>query len=494
MSLDFYGLVEEPAPAPPAPPAPPPEPWNQWFKTDNTNLSGLVQDDYAWIQNLPALGFTGNIGRDATRGEQMDGKPGFKFTPEAQKEIDRLKGLGYNFLYNPNTHNNYEVAVTPQGTYKLNTEGTSFLQGIAPVLGVLAAPLTGGLSAALGGGAAGTIAANALVQGGLGAITGQDPLQSALRGAVTSGIGAITNPIASSIGADVLNATDSKFLSDIVSGAVKGVPGALLSGDASNLLTGAVTGAVGSQVGDQLGLTPKQSQVAMGLATKLLQGGDLTPADLMRIGTSFGGAKPTASQTTGGYGGAETSGMFDPDVEAGLLYYGSDPDQEKYIDEDRLLARYPAPTVEDVRTTMSPMELNKFLEANIEDPGTIETLMQEYFPELYRQQIEVVGNRPATELFPEFDQPLLTAPAPSAAPAPASATTPGQSPAPSPAPSAAPKAQSGFDPRLFAFLMGMAGQDKEKPDPYQVAQINARSPFGTIYDQQQDLLGLMGRG
>jgi hypothetical protein len=42
--------------------------------------------------------------------------------------------------------------------------------------------------------------------------------------------------------------------------------------------------------------------------------------------------------------------------------------------------------------------------------------------------------------------------------------------------------------------MGMMNQDEDKPDPYQVAQINARSPFGTIYDQQQDLLGLMGRG
>lgn len=363
-----------------------------------------------------------------------------------------------------------------------------------------AAPLIGGLSAALGGGAAGTIAANALVQGGLGALQGGDFLESALRSAVTGGIGQAVNPIASSIGADVLNATDSKFLSDIVSGAVKGVPGALMSGDASNLLTGAVTGAVGSQIADELDLSPKQVQTGIGIASKLLQGGDLSPADLMRIGTSFGGTKPTASEITGGYGGAETSGMFDPDVEAGLLYYGSDPDQEKYIDEDRLLARYPAPTVEDVRTTMSPMELNKFLEANIEDPGTIETLMQEYFPELYRQQIEVVGNRPATELFPEFDQPLLTAetttpaPSPAPAPAPTSATTPGQSPAPSPAPSAAPKAQSGMDMSGLFALLGMMNQGREKPDPYQVAQINARSPFGTVYDQQQDLLGLMERG
>jgi hypothetical protein len=46
---------------------------------------------------------------------------------------------------------------------------------------------------------------------------------------------------------------------------------------------------------------------------------------------------------------------------------------------------------------------------------------------------------------------------------------------------------------LFA-LLGMMNQGREKSDPYQVAQINARSPFGTIYDQQQELLGLMGRG
>jgi hypothetical protein len=42
--------------------------------------------------------------------------------------------------------------------------------------------------------------------------------------------------------------------------------------------------------------------------------------------------------------------------------------------------------------------------------------------------------------------------------------------------------------------MGMMNQDEDKPDSYQVAQINTPSPFGTIYDQQQDLLGLMGRG
>jgi hypothetical protein len=72
------------------------------------------------------------------------------------------------------------------------------------------------------------------------------------------------------------------------------------------------------------------------------------------------------------------------------------------------------------------------------------------------------------------------------APAPAPSAAPGKAPAP--------KAQSGFDPRLFSFLMGMMNQDEDKPDPYQVAQINTPSPFGTIYDQQQDLLGLMGRG
>jgi hypothetical protein len=438
------------------------------------------------------------IGKDEVIPREFLGSPRKNVYTLASSSAGKRGGVDYN-AYTDDEGN--IKAIVPEWVAS-DSGWSAFL----PVLGLAAAPFTGGLSAALGGGLAGTIGANALIQGGLGglsaAASGGDFLEGALKGgatgAFTAGIGSLVNPIASSIGADVLKATDSKFLSDIVSGAVKGVPGALMSGDASNLLTGAVTGAVGSQVGDQLGLTPKQSQVAMGIASKLLQGGDLSPSDIFRIGTSFGGKTPTASETAVG-GGAETSGFFDPDVEAGLLYYGSDPDQEKYIDEDRLLARYPAPTVEDVRTSMSPMELNKFLEANIEDPGTIATLMQEYFPDLYRQQIEVVGNRPPAELFPEFEQPLLTAepttpaPTPTAAPAPTPAPAPGPSPAPSPAPSSS-TAQSGMDMSGLFALLGMMNQGQEKPDPYQVAQINARSPFGTIYDQQQDLLRLIGRG
>jgi hypothetical protein len=475
------------------------EPWGQWFSTGNKDWTGYVSDSAQWAENLPKFGFKGNI-----FDPDPEGSGGF--TQEAQAAVDKLKKQGYDFLANPSTVHDYKVAITPLETYKLNTRASSVFEDLAPFLGLLAIPFTGGLSAALAGGTAtlgSTIAANALVQGGIAGLAGQDPLQAAIRGGVTAGIGSLVNPIASSIGSDVLNATDSKFLSDVVSGAVKGVPGALMSGDASNLLTGAVTGVVGSQVGDQLGLTPKQSQVAMGIASKLLQGGDLSPSDIFRIGTSFGGKTPTASETAVG-GGAETSGFFDPDVEADLLYYGSDPDQEKYIDEDRLLARYPAPTVEDVRTTMSPMELNKFLEANIEDPGTIATLMQEYFPELYRQQIEVVGNRPPIESFIEVPDrtpgsPTDTTPQPpvldddrTVAPTPAPA--PGPSPAPSPTPSPAPKAQSGMDLSALFALLGMMNQDEDKPDPYQVAQINARSPFGTVYDQQQELLGLMERG
>jgi predicted component of type VI protein secretion system len=153
---------------------------------------------------------------------------------------------------------------------------------------------------------------------------------------------------------------------------------------------------------------------------------------------------------------------------------------------------------------MSPMELNKFLEANIEDPGTIETLMQEYFPELYRQQIEVVGNRPPAESFIEVPDrtpgsPTDTTPQPpvldddrtvASTPAPA----PGPSPAPSPTPSPAPKAQSGMDLSALFALLGMMNQDEDKPDPYQVAQINVPSPFGTVFDQQQNLLSMIGRG
>jgi len=367
---NLKNLAPAPTPAPP-PPAPAPAPlpyadlqnqiadyWNKagiGYDIKGTNRAAeLAEILYRnQIQNLSDLG---KFSVKQTPYEESgysysgEGDPGTFYTTTRNKAqlsrdgqlLGRLPGVGkgesqtLDFLPEQ-AANRFTLASSSAGTrggvnYDLIIDDNGNIQGLVPqweasdnfagllpVLGLLAAPFTGGLSAALGGGVAtlgSTIAANALIQGGLGGLgslaSGGDFLEGALKGGVTgaftAGIGSVVNPLASSIGADVLNATDSKFLSDIVSGAVKGVPGALMSGDASNLLTGAVTGAVGSQIGDELGLTPQQSQVATNIASKLLQGGDLSLSDIVKIGTSFAPG-PAMPGTTGN---EITEGFFAP--------------------------------------------------------------------------------------------------------------------------------------------------------------------------------------
>ena len=53
---------------------------------------------------------------------------------------------------------------------------------------------------------------------------------------------------------------------------------------------------------------------------------------------------------------------------------------------------------------------------------------------------------------------------------------------------------SGMDAGALLALIGGASQDMAKPKPYQVAQTNTSSPFGTVFDEQQDLLSLIGKG
>ena len=56
------------------------------------------------------------------------------------------------------------------------------------------------------------------------------------------------------------------------------------------------------------------------------------------------------------------------------------------------------------KTSMSPQEMARFLEANIDDPVTIDTLMQDYFPDLYRQTITTTGTLPKKDvIIPDWD-------------------------------------------------------------------------------------------
>jgi hypothetical protein len=178
--------------------------------------------------------------------------------------------------------------------------------------------------------------------------------------------------------------------------------------------------------------------------------GDVAPEDLIEGFFAPGGEGYYASEDPG-------------------AYYGSDPSQEKYAEEDRLLGKYPAPAgdVEPAgpRTTMDPMELTRFLEANIDDPATIAELLDQYYP----QTIGVTGTKETTprsirdigtitKIDPSetLDIPAIPVPDLSVGlqPAVPGATKPGTKPA---------TEQKGTDwAKLFALLSAMQQRPEEK--------------------------------
>jgi len=197
------------------------------------------------------------------------------------------------------------------------------------------------------------------------------------------------------------------------------------------------------------------------------------------------------------------------------------PSDEDYEELESILLRYPEqqePAAE-LKTSMPPQEMARFLEANIDDPGTIDTLMQEYFPELYRQSIDVTGTLPKKDvIIPDWD--IL----PDAITAPRSIRDVGNVTKVSPdeklegteikepdlvtgltptkvdttktdtktttktdmktdTKPATPK--SGMDlSALFALLgaMGGQGQDRQTPAQVNVARGTPESPYGLMYD------------
>jgi hypothetical protein len=416
--------------------------------------TGILQKDGSVVKPFSDLGEVAWQSGDYLRG-------GLQYKQNDYEVDDPLEDLlGGRFTLvssaGKNGHLNYDVITDKNGKIQnivpVWHEGSSLnFSDIAPALGLLAMPFTGGLSAALGGGLAGTIGANALIQGGLGGLgslaSGGDFLEGALKGgatgAFTAGIGSLVNPIASSIGADVFNATDSKFLSDVVSGAVKGVPGALMSGDASNLLTGAVTGAVGSQVGNELGLTPQQSQVATNIASKLLQGGDLSLSDIVKIGTSFAPG-PAMPGTTGN---EITEGFFDEDGPGFMpTEYLDDAEVDRELQS--LLGRYPAPQPpsdwflgENIASGIPEWDM-----AAVNAGLPIGNLEQDFSVAQTKEGPQIVDSAGNvgnfvngefvvdTGVTPNLSYAATSAPAPGPSAAPGKAPAPGPSPSPSPAP------------------------------------------------------------
>jgi hypothetical protein len=218
----------------------------------------------------------------------------------------------------------------------------------------------------------------------------------------------------------------------------------------------------------------------------LLQGGDLSLSDIVKIGTSYAPG-PAMPGTTGN---EITEGFFEPGGPGFMpTEYLDDAEVDRELQS--LLGRYPAPPPpsdwflgENIASGIPEWDM-----AAVNAGLPIGNLEQDFMVNERGQIVDNAGNV-GNFVNGEFVVDTGVTPdlsyAATNAPAPAPSAAPGKAPAP--------KAQSGFDPRLFSFLMGMMNQDEDKPDSYQVAQINARSPFGTIYDQQQDLLGLMGRG
>lgn len=474
------------------------------------------------IESEASSGYEGPL--EKILSQKVGARPG-----ETRQILDPTgKVLGYDAVEDPSSSGFFEdLFDTSFGLAKEMAPLATFAVGAGPLAGMLggAAASTLGIS---GLSAAQTAALGSAITGGANTALQGGGIEDVLKSAVMTAAPSFVIPQIPTTGTPAVDAAIKAATQTAIRG-----------GDIGSAVAGSLLNSGFSGITGDLGLDPKLVNFGIQAAQS---GGD--PNKIFNAITKLGPVLDNTS--TGGYGGAETSGFFDaeeaqavqddiasllarypeakpsffPEFDAPLLTAEPPaptpapspsftlPSDEVYEDIENLLIRYPDADLgskEAPSTNMDPRELNQFLEANIEDPATVEQLMQDYFPELYRQQIEVTGTPAKPELFPEFDQPLLTAepttpaPTPTAAPAPTPPSAPGPSaaPGPSPSPSPAPSpstAQSGMDlSGLFAF-MGMMNQDEDKPDLYQVAQINTPSPFGTIYDQQQDLLGLMGRG
>jgi len=288
-----------------------------------------------------------------------------------------------------------------------------------------------------------------------------------------------------------------------VSRAIKGDPSAILG-----LATGAARGNMS---------LPKEPGVKTTDATtqQLL---DIfgTPQDTGRVLGQVAGEIPSGMFDTNEGGSDDDYGdlpswALDPYGTTSDAYYDSDPTQEKYAEEDRLLGKYPAPaSIIDPKTSMSPQEMSRFLEANIDDPAIIDSVMQEYFPDLYMQSINVTGTIPnqgditaprsirdigtVTTISPDeklegttiqepdlsVGLPVAVAPAPAPrAPAPAP-----RAPAPAPRSPAPSNAGSGLDlSALFAMMGAMANQQQptRTATGTSLARGTPESPFGLMY-------------
>lgn len=144
----------------------------------------------------------------------------------------------------------------------------------------------------------------------------------------------------------------------------------------------------------------------------------------------------------------------------------------------------PLLTAEPPSSAMTPTELNRFLEANVEDPATVEALMRGYYPEIYtpapmdnetakfmrQQELAQAGESPLGGMGPGAKElPLINL-----SNTPTSTVAPS---VPNKPPTASAKKQDDFG-LLMRLAAEMTPQQQRQPDPYQGARINTKTPFG----------------
>jgi hypothetical protein len=250
-----------------------------------------------------------------------------------------------------------------------------------------------GLAGALGGGLGGAAGAGALLGGTRAAVTGGDILKGALMGGVTGGVGQLASPYLADLGKAASQAVGGDTLGKIASGAVQGAGrsaiGAAMTGDSivDALLSGAVGGATSagtdilvkgtnSTLNEYLKDVPAPIRNAVtSAATAGLLGKDIEKA---AINSLVGSLMKELPSSTGGRkladvtGADATEGFFAPGGEG--YYEGTIIPDWDILPEARELTS---------GTSMDPMELNRFLEANVDGPVGREVLLQDYFPEIY---------------------------------------------------------------------------------------------------------------
>lgn len=191
-----------------------------------------------------------------------------------------------------------------------------------------------------------------------------------------------------------------------------GALGALQSGDPLRIL-GAAAGMPGA--GNYI---PAELKTIADYAGKAGQVASALKGNPSAIFSLISGADKSGALSgktaSAGYGGTDP-GYFDPDAETrplpawALDPYGSQstflPVSEIIRERQGLEDRYPAPQGQvgqetSLKTSVPPQDMARFLEANITDPGTIETILQEYYPELYRQSYSVTGTKEDTGYTP----------------------------------------------------------------------------------------------